>query len=941
MAGVTRDISTRVRVTGAEKYKKDMKGLADSLSGFKSALNIAGGIGIWETLKKVLTGVFDLLKDCVNESVEFDDAMTGVAKTTTMNAAELEYFRKDLLDLSEQIPTSASELAQLAETAGQLGIADENILNFVRVMADLGYSTNLSANEAATALARFANIMGTSPTEYENMGSAIVDLGNNFATTESEIVDMSTSLAGFTVQAGMSEADTFALATALSSVGIEAEAGSTAMGTLTSNITKAVVLGSGELDQYAKAAGMSAQEFAAAWEMDSAGTLAAMIENLNGMQAAGVNILPILDDMGIKNARQVKAFLSLVSAGDLFTRALERSNTAYEENTALSDEASKKYANNASQIQIMKNEIENQKIALGDNLSDAVMWGVGATGDLMQWAREIFEGDRYDYTTLWGNAEEASEIGRKTAQNAYETALYYIDSLENLDGAAYDSSVAIIDELLPGAQRTLDALGENATIEERTAALRALAAETRDTAFAENELTELDTKWSVYSRTQEDYENRAAAIAALRVETAGYRDALEDLDRFSGWDYRVTDADRQDYAAELADMGIDDPEAAGRQQLEAAARRRRDAEYAAHSDTLQMLEEETVKLSEEGAWLRENAGIADEYTAALKDRAEELGVVTEAEVELSDVEQAANDKAQKNLQYMQELQDNMLVLAEGKMEAINKMMSGFAKIEPPKATTVKEMDAGLQSQLEYMDKYVEMLDQAQAMGIGGDLLAMLSDGSETSYAILEGLVAGGEDAALDLQAKYEEVQARKNEFAMELAQAEMDMDAHVDEILGSMDELVENMNQAPEAYSGAYATVQGAISGIDALLPTLTGRSVTVRRLLDFSGTGVGSAGVGNKGRTYTSHAAGLEYVPYDDYPAMLHRGEMVLTALEARAYRSMTFARSTQGGTGSGNTNNYTFGDVYVREEEDTRRIAKNIARLNKRRAYGRGQVG
>ena len=79
MAGVTRDISTRVRVTGAEQYKKDMKGLADSLSGFKGALNIAGGFGIWETVKKVLTGVFNLLKDCVNESVEFDDAMTGVA----------------------------------------------------------------------------------------------------------------------------------------------------------------------------------------------------------------------------------------------------------------------------------------------------------------------------------------------------------------------------------------------------------------------------------------------------------------------------------------------------------------------------------------------------------------------------------------------------------------------------------------------------------------------------------------------------------------------------------------------------------------------------------------------------------------------------------------------------------------------------------------------
>lgn len=938
MAGVTRDISTRVRVVGASKYKSDMRQLADSLTGFRGALNFVAQRASWSAISRVLEGIWDTMKDCVNASIEFDDAITGVAKTTDMNTAELQYFKKDLLDLSEQIPTSATELAHLAETAGQLGIADEDILSFIHVMADLGYSTNMSADEAATALARFANIMGTSASEYENMGSAIVQLGNNFATTESEIVDMATALAGFTSQANMSEADTFGIAAAMSSVGIEAEAGSTAMGTFISSITKAVVLGTDDLEEYAKVAGMTAGEFSRAWEEDSAGTLALMIENMNALQKAGVNVLPILDDMGIKNVRQSKALLQMVSAGDLLTETLESSNAAYMENTALSEEAGRKYANNASQIQIMQNQIDNAKIAAGDDMSGLVMWGVGVASELTAQAREFLEGDRYDFASMWGDADEISEESKKTAENAYKTVSSYIDSLSGLEGAAYDSSMAIIEEMLPGAQAALDALGDNAPIEARQEALRGLASDTRDAAIAENELAALDNKYTIYSHTQQDYDERAASIAALRIETAAYAEALADVQKYSDWNYQVTDADLQKYSAELSDMGLT-PEYASRQDLENAAKRRRDAEYAANADTLALLTEETVRLEEEGAFLRDNAGIVDEYTAALENEAAALGIVVEHNEELSDSEAAMANKAALGLYYVQDLQDQLMELTAEKVEAVNEVLSGFDRIELPEATSIEDMDAGLQSQLDYMDSYIEMLDKAQEMGVSGDLLTMLSDGSEESYGILKGLVEGGDDAALELQQKYEAVQARKNEFAEELARAELDVDNATESIVDSMNGMVDEMNQYPEAYAGAYSTVQGAIDGIDALLPSLTKRSLSVKSLIGFGGT-QSTPTRQTGGYTYISHASGLDYVPYDEYPAMLHRGEMVLTALEARAYRSMEFARSTPAVRG-GDTANYMFGDVYVREEEDTRRIAKSIARLSRKRAYGKGQRG
>lgn len=63
-----------------------------------------------------------------------------------------------------------------------------------------------------------------SASDYSKLGSVVVALGNNFATTEADIVSMASRLAATGELTGLSEAQIMGLATAMSSVGIEAEA---------------------------------------------------------------------------------------------------------------------------------------------------------------------------------------------------------------------------------------------------------------------------------------------------------------------------------------------------------------------------------------------------------------------------------------------------------------------------------------------------------------------------------------------------------------------------------------------------------------------------------------------------------------------------------------------------------------------------------------------
>ena len=206
----------------------------------------------------------------VKAAVDWETAFTGVKKTVDESAEGYAQLAENIKQMATETASSKEDIAGVMEIAGQLGISGvDNLTEFTRTMIELGDTTNLSAEDAATALARFMNITGESTSNVDKIGSAIVDLGNNFATSESEITEMATRLASAGTLAGMSSTDILALSAAMSSVGIQAEAGGTAMTQTLTEIEAAVSAfraGSTEdLEAIANIAGLSASDFANAW----------------------------------------------------------------------------------------------------------------------------------------------------------------------------------------------------------------------------------------------------------------------------------------------------------------------------------------------------------------------------------------------------------------------------------------------------------------------------------------------------------------------------------------------------------------------------------------------------------------------------------------------------------------------------------------------------
>ncbi len=331
----------------------------------------------------------------------FESAFAGVRKTVDATESEYAVLEQNIRTMAKEMPQTAENLSAIAESAGQLGIEKENLTDFTKTMADMDVATNMTSEDAATEFARFANITQMQQQYFGNLGSTVVALGNNLATTESEITSMSLRLAAAGKQINMSEAQIMGYAAALSSVGIEAEAGGSAFSKLMINMQLAAETGSDSLGQYAEVAGMSAGQFKEAFQNDAAGAIEAFLSGLSNAERNGKTAIAVLDEMGIKEVRLRDTLLRAAGAGDLFSDSIKIASRAWEENAALTNEAAQRYQTAESQIQMFQNKVTDAGISLYQNFREPMIQSLGV---LNQFADEVAGG--------WADSDEMTMFAK-------------------------------------------------------------------------------------------------------------------------------------------------------------------------------------------------------------------------------------------------------------------------------------------------------------------------------------------------------------------------------------------------------------------------------------------------------------------------------------------------------------------------------------------------
>ena len=401
-------------------------------------------------------------------AIDFENNFANVRKTVDGTDAQLNKIKQDIIDMTTvginghgAIPQTTAELTELATAGGQLGIQTENISSFTETMAMMGSATNLAGEEGAKTLARFMNVANVSQGEVQNLGSSIVDLGNHFATTEAEIAAMAQRMGATGTAVGISAQDVLAYSTALSSLGVEAEAGGSSISRIWMDIQTQVSTGGELLGEFAKVSGKTTKEFAEGWKNDASGTFKDFVDGLSKSK----DLVGTLKNLGFDNIRDLQALQKLAGPQgiQLLNDALQRSNNAWSENTALVNEFENKAGTTASQIQVMKNNLVEAGRSLGETFLPSINNGVTDIKNFAQGISKMSDGQKQALITTgkWviglgaagkatsgvikgiGNTADAlSKI--KKAQEAGGVLAKFAPALTAIKGAAPYAAAGII-----------------------------------------------------------------------------------------------------------------------------------------------------------------------------------------------------------------------------------------------------------------------------------------------------------------------------------------------------------------------------------------------------------------------------------------------------------------------------------------------------------------
>lgn len=312
----------------------------------------------------VLYGIFRAL---IKPTIDLEDKMVGVAKTTGLTTDEIKDLKKELLDLSTILPISVQDLADIAKVAGQLGVAKGDIGAFTKSVALISQVTNLTAQEAATNFAKIANAFQIPINDIDMIGNVLNELENTTAATTKDIINSLTRVGGASKSLGFSFATTAAAVSTLISAGFGAERAGT-------RLQKLFVKMASSSKDFAKISGKSTAQFKLDLKNNANKALEDVLKGLKDNETGIIDVSRAYEAAGTVGGF---ALVTLAQNLDNFTQNQKTANEQVDNGTSVMSEFERSITTTIKQWEIFKNTLikDTEEIAtsITDNLINPIL----------------------------------------------------------------------------------------------------------------------------------------------------------------------------------------------------------------------------------------------------------------------------------------------------------------------------------------------------------------------------------------------------------------------------------------------------------------------------------------------------------------------------------------------------------------------------------------
>lgn len=596
---------------------------------------------------------------------------------------------------------------------------------------------------------------------------------------------------------------------------------------------------------------------------------------------------------------------------DEWVEALENSQGVMDDTGEATDTFGDKW-------QQMKNRIAESVIELRQDFEHLS----GATADALTTSEESFAAAAETYDKQSEHIEASAAVVERYVMRLKELEEQGVSTAEQQ--AEYNKLIEQIRALMPDL---------NIEIDKQTGLLKDGADALLENVAAWKEYAKMQAAQEFKTDTQQAYidalreeqdlrlqrtlllEQEAQAQAAYDAEYEKYR---EELDAMAKATEKNGDAARG-YSKRLQE--INDALAPFAEELTDVQDQIEDIDDAleTNANTLKETEEAVDALDKSYADLNDGLGDADGLQAA--------------EAELDNYAAALEEAANQGIAAMEALQleyDEAYAAAYASIDGQLAKWKEFADITAEDANAaVENINKALDSQIKFLEQYTENFNDLMSRDIEGiDLLAeKLADGSEESAAILAGLSEMTDEEIEEIVDKLADVEEGKQKFADEIALMQTDYEERMlkiqEDTQTAMDEIILKMEETAEPARIAGVNTGAAFNeGLASKLAEARQIAAEFKSIFDSMSEGLGEMKSATGGSPGHSHATGLYSVPYDEYPAILHKGERVLTAAEARIYNDQEKYGNTD------NSKTVNVGDIVVNDGGNSRKTARAVKR-------------
>lgn len=365
----TKALTLKTIFTAEDKFSKSLGKMDVALARVERRMRGLSKASFAMSKKAALfgAGIVAPIALVANEAVKFEDKMADVAKTTGLADEKLTRFGNELLGISKKTRTSIEDLATIGEIGGQLGIAEDGLLSFVKASNQFNVALGKdfgSVEEAINQVGKIGNLFESTKGKdradnITKIGSAINTLGAKGAATSANITEFTLRLGNMPAALKPTLTSTLALGTALEENGVNAEIGA-------AGVSRFMSVASNKLGKFSKRIGLTKDEAAELLAQDPTEFLKRFALTFKGVdfEKSGTG----LKEFGLNSLQVQKVIGGLSSSSERLTELQKISNKEFEAGTSLLAEYETKNKTAAAKMGIFKNNVQSLAITVGNDL---------------------------------------------------------------------------------------------------------------------------------------------------------------------------------------------------------------------------------------------------------------------------------------------------------------------------------------------------------------------------------------------------------------------------------------------------------------------------------------------------------------------------------------------------------------------------------------------